>query len=79
MNEQPLQNATAATRRQFFSTGVRCLAAGGLTVFTAVQVFKEKRLAGDPACIRLHTCADCLEFSGGCAKEKAAQFRAQQG
>jgi len=65
------------SRRRFFSTGARCVVAGGLAVFTAAQVIKGRRLAGDPNCIRLHTCSDCVEFSGGCTKDKAEQFRAR--
>ncbi len=66
------------SRRQFFSVGVRCLAVGGLASFTAIQVIKGKRLAGDPNCIRLNTCSDCVEFSAGCQKDKAENFRAGQ-
>ncbi len=79
MEDQPQPELPTTNRRQFFSAGVRCLAIGGMAVFTASQVFKGKRLAGDPNCIRLHTCLDCVEFSGGCTKDKAEQFRAQHG
>ena len=68
---------STTNRRQFFSTGVRCVAIGGLTSLVAFQHSKQRRLAGDPNCIRLNTCADCMEFSSGCRKDKANQFRSQ--
>lgn len=44
---------------------------GGLVVAGET---KRRRLANDPNCIRLQTCADCVEF-GGCTKPKAEDFR----
>lgn len=74
---EPKAGAGTAKRRQFLSAGVRCLAFGGVGAFVAMQEWKRRRLAGDPNCIRLNTCADCVEFSGGCTKDKAEAFRAQ--
>ena len=47
---------------------------GGMAVYAVWQVVKTERLKGDPRCVRLHTCADCVEF-GGCDKPKAEAFR----
>lgn len=47
---------------------------GGLAV---AGELKRRRLANDPNCIRLWTCADCAEFDG-CAKPKAATFQQSQ-
>jgi hypothetical protein len=77
MNPHSESESQATSRRRFFSSGARYVAAGGLAAFTVVQALKGKRLAGDPNCIRLHTCADCVEFSGGCTLDKAEKFRAQ--
>ncbi len=51
MEDQPQPELPTTNRRQFFSAGVRCLAVGGMAAFIASQVFKGKRLAGDPNCI----------------------------
>jgi len=61
-------------RRQFFTRGVRYLALGGMAVYAGGQVIKTERLKGDPHCVLLHTCADCVEF-GGCGKPEAEAFR----
>ncbi len=58
----------------------RCVRAGCLTamaVFGVGQVYKGRRLANDPNCIRLNTCNDCVEF-GGCKLDKAETFRESQ-
>ena len=65
-------------RRQFFHTGARVLAVGGIASFAAFQEMKRRRLAGDPNCIKLHTCTHCVEFGNGCQKDKAQDYRAQQ-
>ncbi len=70
--------AAPASRRQFFSAGVRCLGFGGVAAFAVLQERKRRRLADDPNCIRLNTCADCVEFSGGCTEDKAEAFRAKK-
>ncbi len=68
-------NQAASNRRRFFAHGARIIALGGFTAFAAAQEIKRRRLAGDPDCIRLNTCADCIEFSAGCVKPKADSFR----
>lgn len=61
-------------RRSFLATGVRCLVIGGFAAFVLAQENKRRRLALDPACLRLDSCADCIEF-GGCGKPRAVVFR----
>ncbi len=63
------------SRRRFLTAGVRYLALGGLGAFTVAETVKSRRLANDPNCIKLHVCADCIEFSSGCAKPKATDAR----
>ena len=72
------QSPASPDRRKFFATGARTLAAGGLAAFVALQEVKRRRLAGDPNCIRLDTCSDCVELGAGCQLDKAEDFRARQ-
>ena len=76
-----LQRLTEATtkRRDFFATGMRCVIVGGIGSFAAVQEMKRRRLIGDPNCIKLETCSQCIELPAGCALDKAENFRAEQG
>lgn len=69
----------ATKRRQFVNAGARCLALGSIATFAAFQEIKRRRLDGDPSCIKLHTCTDCVELGSGCKKEKAVDYRTQQG
>jgi|GEM_PF-833630 len=69
---------TSTKRRQFFATGMRCLIVGGIGSFAAMQEMKRRRLIGDPNCVRLNTCSDCVEFSSGCSLDKAEKFRAEK-
>lgn len=61
-------------RRQFLKSGVRYSMFAGLAGLVATEEIKRRRLADDPNCIRVWTCADCAEF-GGCTKTKAVDFR----
>ncbi|MBN8461046.1 MAG: hypothetical protein J0M04_24720 [Verrucomicrobia bacterium] len=66
--------STPLDRRRFLQAGTRYVlltALGGLAV---VAEAKRRRLSNDPNCIRLWTCADCVEF-GSCSKPKAQDFR----
>ena len=65
-------------RREFIASGARWVAIGGMATLAAAQAYKAQRLAGDPNCIRLNTCADCIEFSSGCQLLKAQAFREAQ-
>lgn len=64
------------TRRDFLRASGRCLGLGGLAALVMAGELKRRRLEGSADCIKLSTCADCLEF-GGCSKPKAADFRRQ--
>lgn len=66
-------------RRDFFTIGMRCVIVGGIGSFAAVQELKRRRLVGDPKCIKLDTCTDCIELSAGCQKDQAANFRVDNG
>lgn len=81
MDTPPVDHETPASagRRQFFVVGARCVAVGSIAAFAAFQEVKRRRLAGDPNCIRLDTCTDCVELGSGCQKDKAVNFRARQG
>ena len=70
---------SSGTRRDFLATGARTLLLGGLVGFFVHQVLRGRRLEGDPSCIKLHTCQDCLELSSGCRLPKADDFRAGYG
>jgi hypothetical protein len=61
-------------RRRFLTAGTRYALLAGMAGLAVVAEIKRGRLAHDPNCIRLWTCADCAEF-GGCPKTKAADFR----
>ena len=65
-------------RRDFFATGMRCVMVGGIGAFAAMQEAKRRRLVGDPNCIKLNTCQDCIELAAGCQKDKAERFRSEQ-
>jgi hypothetical protein len=61
-------------RRQLLTAGMRyalLTVLGGLAVAGEA---KRRRLAHDPNCVHLWTCADCVEFAA-CAKPKAQDFR----
>ena len=65
---------TSLDRRQFLRSGTRYALVAGLGGLLVAGEAKCRRLANDPNCIRLWTCADCVEF-GGCTKPKAEDFR----
>lgn len=62
------------TRRSFFTTAARSGALLVLGAFAGWQELKRRRLANDPDCIRLNTCAECVEFNR-CLKPKALDAR----
>lgn len=68
------QNETSSDRRQFLSTAVRTVAFGAIGAYTIGQHVKRERLANDPNCVKIHTCAQCIEF-GGCELPKAESAR----
>ena len=72
MNAPDSATPPEESRRRFLTAGVRYLALGGLGAFAVAETIKGRRLANDPNCVKLHPCADCLEFSSGCEKPKAA-------
>lgn len=61
-------------RRDFLRSGTRYVLLAGLGGLVVAGESKRRRLANDPDCIRLWTCADCARF-GGCTKPKAEDFR----
>jgi hypothetical protein len=65
-------------RRDFIASGGRYVALGGFAAYLATQAAKRQRLVGDPNCLRLSTCSDCVELSSGCRLPKAEDFRAAQ-
>ena len=71
-------NEISPSRRQFLATGARYLAAAGLGCLVGVQELKRRRLEGDPNCVKLYTCGQCVEFHG-CSKPKALEFRIASG
>jgi len=66
-------------RREFLTSSTRWIAIGGMAALATTQAYKSQRLAGDPNCIRLNTCADCIELSSGCQLSKALAFRHTKG
>jgi hypothetical protein len=78
MKKEIQPEAASTNRRKFFAAGARCLALGGIVSFAAMQEWKRRRLAGDPNCIKLETCSDCVELGAGCQKDKAIRFRAAE-
>ena len=60
-------------RRQFLKSGARYALLTGLASLAVAGEAKRRRLANDPHCVHLWTCADCAEF-GKCAKPKARDF-----
>lgn len=62
------------SRRKFLKSGARYSMLAGLGGLLTTEELKRRRLANDPNCIRVWTCADCAEF-GGCTKNKALDFR----
>jgi hypothetical protein len=70
--------AANSTRREFIRTSGRCLGLGGLAALVAAGELKRRRLDGRADCIKLSTCADCVEL-GGCPKPKADNFRRSRG
>lgn len=64
-------------RRQFLRAGTRYALLSALGGLAVAGELKRRRLADDPNCIRVWTCADCVEF-GGCTKPKAQDFRQAQ-
>jgi hypothetical protein len=72
-NDREAQSG-AGSRREFLISSGRYLGFGALASLVAMQEVKRRRLEGDPNCIRIVTCGDCIEFQG-CEKTKARQAR----
>jgi hypothetical protein len=68
------RNVRAPNRREFLMASGRYLGLGALASLVAAQEMKRRRLEGDPNCIRIATCRECIEFQG-CNKTKAQEFR----
>ena len=75
--ESSSHSSSNQKRRDFVSTGARCVAVGSIAAFAAFQEIKRQRLVGDPNCIKLETCSDCIELSSGCQKDKAVEYRSR--
>jgi hypothetical protein len=69
--------ATPLERRRFLNSGMRYALLAGLGGLAAAGETKRRRLANSPHCVRIWTCADCVQF-GVCAKLKARDFRRAQ-
>jgi len=69
--------STSLDRRQFLKSGMRYALLTGLGGLAVVGEAKRRRLENEPNCVRVWTCADCVEF-GVCAKIKAQDFRLAQ-
>ncbi len=67
---------TAGNLRQFLKSGGRYALLTGLAGLGIASEIKRRKLADDPNCTRIWTCADCVEF-GVCSKPKAESFRAE--
>jgi len=67
---------TTLNRRTFLGSGARYGLLAGMGGLLVATEWKRRRLAGDPNCIRLVTCAECLEF-GTCRRPKAGRYRRQ--
>ena len=78
-NESKNPLSAPSKRRDFFATGMRCVIVGGIGSFAAIQELKRRRLIGNPKCIVLDTCTDCIELAAGCQKDQAANFRVEKG
>jgi len=65
----------ACNRREFLKSTPRHLLLAGLAGLGVTGELKRRRLRGDPNCLQLLTCADCVEL-GGCTKAQATAFRA---
>ena len=74
MSDAPREPVPTPSRRRFLAGGARYALLGGLLGYFAHQKLRAARLEGDPNCVRLYTCADCIEFSG-CSLPKAEDFR----
>lgn len=79
MDKDTPPKATTPARRQFFAIGMRTVIIGGIGSYAMSQEAKRRRLAGDPNCIELNTCQDCVELPSGCQKDKAEDFRSATG
>jgi hypothetical protein len=66
---------TAGNLRQFLKSGGRYALLTSLAGLGVASEIKRRKLADDPNCTRIWTCADCVEF-GVCSKPKAESFRA---
>lgn len=72
----PEESDPPRPRRDFIASGARYAAMGGFAAYLGTQAIKRRRLEGDPNCVRLYTCRDCVEFAAGCRLPKADNYRA---
>lgn len=63
-------------RRGFLAAIARSAVTLAIAAFAIWQEIKRRGLEGDPDCVKLSACADCVEF-GRCGKPKARQARAR--
>ena len=77
MNENLSSKENSIPRRQWISKAARSVIMTTMAAFGIGQIYKARRLANDPNCVRLYTCNDCVEY-GGCELDKAVAFRQSQ-
>ena len=73
-----MNQETKETRREFLRSSGRCAGLGALAALVIAGELKRRRLSDSSDCIKLYTCADCVEFQG-CIRPKAQQFRSENG
>ncbi len=62
-------------RRDLLHGGARVALVGGLFAYFLQQRKRALLLVDDPSCVKLETCAECIEF-GGCTLPKSEDHRA---
>jgi hypothetical protein len=77
MNEIQSKAENSLPRRQWIAKAARSVIVTAMAAFGLGQVYKARKLANDPNCVRLYTCNDCVEY-GGCELDKAVAFRKTQ-
>lgn len=77
MNDIQSETQNSLPRRQWIAKAARSVIMTAMAAFGIGQVYKARKLANDPNCVRLYTCNDCVEY-GGCELDKAVAFRETQ-
>lgn len=77
MSESPTPLQNQFPRRQWIAKAARSVIVTAMAAFGVGQVYKARKLANDPNCVRLYTCNDCVEY-GGCELDKAVAFKNSQ-